>query len=102
MIPATEKDLENILLDFERFKRLGNGEMKSAWLAASGRGFNDIVESNGNDICLIRDTDKKFIVFSYMTELQKPQQVEKKNSVKFHIDRSVLKCGEIKPDKRGE
>ena len=102
MIPATEKDLENVVLDFERFKKLGNGEMKSAWLAASGRGFSEIVESNGNDILLIRDTDNKFIVFSYTTEKEKPQQVEKKDAVKFHVDRLVLKCGEVKPDKGKE
>lgn len=90
MIPATETDLKNILLDFEAFKKLGNGEMKSAWLAASGRGFSEIVKSNKNDILLVRDTDKKFIVFSYMTEKPKPQETEIKSSVKFHVDESVL------------
>jgi hypothetical protein len=102
MIPANEKDLENLMEDYTKFRNLGNGEMKAAWLAASGRGFSDIVESNKNDILLIRETDKKFIVFSYATETQKPQQVENKNSVKFHVDRSVLKCCEIKPDNREE
>jgi hypothetical protein len=95
MTPATEKDLENILLDFERFKKLGNGEMKAAWLAASGRGFSEIVKSNKNDILLIRDTDKKFIVFSYMPQIQQvPEAIERKNVVKFHVDESVLKGGD--------
>lgn len=90
MIPATEKDIENVVLDFNNFIKLGNGEMKSAWLAASGRGFNEIVKSNKNDILLMRDTDKKFIVFSYSIETKQPENIERKSIVKFHVDESIL------------
>jgi hypothetical protein len=94
MIPATEKDLENIMLDFEHFKKLGNGIMKSAWLAASGRGFNEIVKSNKNDILLVRESDQKFIVYSYVDvrKMVKPPD-DLIHVIKFHIDESVLKGG---------
>lgn len=93
MIPATEKDLENILLDFEHFKRLGNGEMKAAYLAASGRGFTEIVDSNHDNIKLLRMTDEKFIVFSYSLKGDEKPVVQAAlgRVVKFHIDESVLK-----------
>jgi hypothetical protein len=91
MIPATEKDLENLMEDYTKFRNLGNGEMKAAYLAASGRGFIEIVKSNKNDILLIRESDKKFIVFSYISEIKEPQEIERKSVIKFHIDESVLK-----------
>jgi hypothetical protein len=90
MIPATERDLENIMEDYTKFCNLGNGEMKAAYLAASGRGFIEIVKSNKNDILLMRESDKKFIVFSYMTETQEPQTIERKSVIKFHIDKSII------------
>jgi hypothetical protein len=72
--------------------------MKSAWLAASGRGFNEIAKSHKNDILLVRDTDKKFIIYSYIgvPELERPP--EKNNgTIKFHIDESVFKGGDVRP-----
>jgi hypothetical protein len=86
MIPANEKDLENLMEDYTKFRNLGNGEMKAAYLAASGRGFTEIVKSNKTDILLMRETDKKFIVFSYSIEKTQPENIERKSIVKFHND----------------
>jgi hypothetical protein len=99
MIPATANDLENILLDFNNFVKLGNGAMKAAWLAASGRGFADIIVSNKNHTLLMRDTDKKFIVFTYIIETNQPEAVESKSIVKFHIDESCFKGGDNEKEK---
>ena len=93
MIPATQTDLENITIDYQEFLKLGNSEMKAAWLAVSGRGFTEIIKSNKNHTLLLRESDNKFIVYTYLIEDLKPQEVVRKMVSSFHIDESALKGG---------
>jgi hypothetical protein len=91
MMPATQTDLDNITKDYQEFLKLGNSEMKAAWLAVSGRGFTEIIKSNKNHTQLLRESDNKFIIYTYETEDLKPQEVVRKTISSWHIDESVLK-----------
>lgn len=91
MKQATEAELLEIRTDFIHFLNLNNGELKSAYLAASGRGFTNLVKSNRDAVLLKRDTDNKYLVCSYPEKpieekvTQKPERI-----IRFHTDATIF------------
>ena len=64
MKPATEEEIKQLKHDYEQFIKLGNGVLKAAYLATSGRGFTEIKGAINNTVILCRENDNSFICFS--------------------------------------
>jgi hypothetical protein len=94
MIPATEEDLKNIQRDFDEFRRLGDTDLKAAYLAISGRGFDEIVKTGDttDSIMMHRAEDDKFVICSFpLKEAVRPVISSiLPRIVRFHVDEGVM------------
>lgn len=92
MKQATEQELMEIRNDFLKFLELNNGELKAAYLAASGRGFTELIKSNRDAVLLKRDTDGKYIVCSYpdKPEIEKVTPKKPERIIRFHTDTTIF------------
>lgn len=88
MKPASENDLSELRKDYAGFLNLKNSELKSAYLACSGRGFNNVVKSGRDVVMMERETDHAFVVCSYPRTAYEIVQHEEKRAVRFHTDQS--------------
>ena len=95
MTPATEQELVEIRRDFEQFQKLGNGILKSAYLATSGRGFTEIkaIGLYDKSMLLCRESDNSFICY-YQELINVPEKYE--IVVSFNTDISSL-SGKVIP-----
>lgn len=92
MKPASAEELLEVRTDFVRFLQLGNSDLKSAYLAASGRGFSNLLKSNRAAVLLERDEDHKYIICSYP---EKPDsevalKIANERIIRFHTDSTVF------------
>lgn len=89
MKPVEENEVKEIERDYSLFLKMNNSELKAAYLAASGRGFVNIVKSGRDSILLERETDHKYIVCSYP---QKREEVivTKERNIRFHTDTTIF------------
>jgi hypothetical protein len=65
MKPASEQDIQAIREKYAQFLNEKNTALKSAYLAVSALGFNDVIRSNRGAVMLLRDKDDSFVVCSY-------------------------------------
>jgi len=92
MKPADENELVELRTDFLRFLQLNNTELKSAYLAASGRGFVNLMKSNRDAVLLERDRDHNYIVCSYPVkpEIEKVTEKSLERIIRFHTDSTIF------------
>lgn len=93
MKPASDEELGDLMEDFFKFCGLGNTELKAAYLAASGRGFVNIIHSTKDAVQLQRETDGKYIICHYPFKLEEIPVVEirGKRNICFHTDTKIFK-----------
>jgi hypothetical protein len=89
MKPASDEDIENIRIDYERFLSLGQSKLKSAYLAVSGRGFLNVIKTGTNVVMLERESDHRYIICSY-PQVDIPEKPQNEMIVRFHVDKKVL------------
>lgn len=92
MNPITEQELVEIRMDF--IKLLGkNSELKAAYLAVTGRGFENMISHDGSSVLMERETDHRFIVCTHHINYQEPNILESRTVIRFHSDNSIFNGG---------
>jgi uncharacterized protein YktA (UPF0223 family) len=84
MKAASNEQLMEVQRDFEQFKALGNSDLRAAYLASSGRGFNEIVSSKNNQIVLHRSTDDVFIFINSQDIFTQKLTMVSEKKIQFH------------------
>jgi len=92
MKPVEEKELIEIRTDFVKFLQLNNTELKSAYLAVSGRGFTNLLQSSRDAVLLEREHDHNFVVCSYPLKPEPEKATEKsiERIIRFHTDSTIF------------
>jgi len=93
MNPASEIELRGMKEEFEKLLTQGNGQLKAAYLAASGRGYVNLLELNRDNVKLFRESDDTFIICSYpLTDCSFQEEVSRPmRIVSFHTNETILK-----------
>ena len=86
MKPASEKDIQEIRERYAQFLNEKNTALKSAYLAVSALGFNNVVQSNRDAVMLSRDEDKTFVVCSYPVAPDEIKVIKHDRIVRFHTE----------------
>jgi hypothetical protein len=71
MQPASEEDLKKVQQYYDGYRKDGNTELKSAYLAITGAGFVEAVESEATKVKYRRPSDDNYVVCSFA--LNQPQ-----------------------------
>lgn len=91
MKPIEEEELQNVRVDYLHFLQLNNTPLKSAYLAASGRGFTNLICSDRNAVLLEREKDGVFLCCSYPQKPIEEKTTDKEERIiRFHNDKSIF------------
>ena len=86
MKPASEQDIQAIREKYAQFLNEKNTALKSAYLAVSSLGFNNVIQSNSNAVMLSRDDDNSFVVCSYPVAPDEIHVIQHERIVRFHTE----------------
>jgi imidazoleglycerol phosphate synthase glutamine amidotransferase subunit HisH len=86
MKPASDQDIQAIREKYAQFLNEKNTALKSAYLAVSSLGFNNVIKSNSNAVMLSRDEDKTFVVCSYPVAPDEVTVIKHERIVRFHTE----------------
>jgi hypothetical protein len=86
MKPASENDIQEILKKYTQFLNEKNSALKSAYLAVSAVGFNNVVKFDRDAVMLQRDEDEAFIVCSYSVAPDEVRVITHERIVHFHTE----------------